>query len=209
MSLTFYYAPFSTASVTDAVLAALGLTFERITLNISKGETRTPAYLKVNPNGTVPTLIHDGVILWESAAITMYLGEVFGIAAGLYPAAIPQRGEAMKWIVWGNVCLAEAAGRYSAALPPDQTGAVEVDVPPEQQTLAALATAKTDLVACLKILDAALIHKQYLLDQYCLADIHLYTFIGWINAMGVDTSQYPGITAWCNRCIERQNSQVQ
>jgi glutathione S-transferase len=203
MSLTFYYAPYSTASVTDAVIAELGVAFERITLNISKGETRTPAYLKINPNGTVPTLIHDGLILWESAAITMYLGEAFGVDAGLYPASIQQRGEAMKWIVWGNVRLAEAAGRLSAALPPDQAGAVEVEVPVEQQTLAASATAKTDVTTYLTILNTALAGRHYLLKEYCLADTHLYVFIGWIDAMGIDMAQFANITAWRARCSKR------
>ncbi len=54
----------------------------------------------------------------------MYLGEIFGVEGKLYPPAGPQRGEAMKWIVWGNVSLAETAGRLSALLPSDSDGAV-------------------------------------------------------------------------------------
>ena len=54
----------------------------------------------------------------------MYLGEVFGVGATLYPPLGTQRGETMKWIVWGNVTLAEAGGRLSALLPSDSNGGV-------------------------------------------------------------------------------------
>ena len=54
----------------------------------------------------------------------MYLGETFGTDQ-LYPGLGPQRGVAMKWIVWTNVMLAEAGGRLAAALPAGVAGAVE------------------------------------------------------------------------------------
>ena len=107
MSLTFYYAPMSTASVTEGVLAELNISCERVKLNIQAGETRKPEFLKINPNGRVPVIVHEGTTIWESSAITMYLGETFGIKAKLYPAPGPKRGEAMKWITWSNVTLAD------------------------------------------------------------------------------------------------------
>jgi glutathione S-transferase len=122
MSLTFYFAPMSTASITEAVLAELAIPFDLVTLNISIGDTKKPEFLKVNPNGRVPAIVHEGVAIWESSAITMYLGEVFGVDANLYPAAGPKRGEAMKWIAWGNVTLAEPASRLFASLPSEMQG---------------------------------------------------------------------------------------
>ena len=44
-----------------------------------------------------------------------YLGETFGVDAGLYPGPGPKRGNAMKWIVWSNVTLAEAVFRLMQA----------------------------------------------------------------------------------------------
>ncbi|KAI9880154.1 MAG: hypothetical protein M1823_006761, partial [Watsoniomyces obsoletus] len=90
----------STASITQGVLAELDIECERVKLDIEAGDTRKPDFLKVNPNGRVPAIVHDGTPIWESAAITMYLGELFGVDAELYPAPGPKRGEAMKWIVW-------------------------------------------------------------------------------------------------------------
>lgn len=102
MGLTFYFAPFSTAVITATVLDELehgqSPLAERVELSLGDG-TRSPEFLAVNPNANVPAIVHDGVSVWESAAITMYLGETFGVRRSLYPDLGPRRGEAMKWIV--------------------------------------------------------------------------------------------------------------
>ncbi|HNN94371.1 MAG TPA: glutathione S-transferase, partial [Pseudomonadota bacterium] len=103
MSLTFYYSPQSSASPVHWTLEELGIPYEKVVVDIRKGENKTPEYLKINPNGVVPALVHDGVAIFESAAIQIYLGETFGVEKGLYPPPGPARGEVMKWIVWTNV----------------------------------------------------------------------------------------------------------
>jgi glutathione S-transferase len=207
MSLTFYYAPLSTASITEAVLAELGIDCDRIKLSISAGDTRQPDFLKINPHGRVPVIVHEGTAIWESAAITMYLGEMFGVEAKLYPTSVPQRGEAMKWIVWGNVTLAEAGGRLSALLPADSEGAVQSNsqdwIPPEQRSPIALEKAKTDLAGCLEILNGALAGKSFLLGEYSLVDTHLHGFVGWIGSMGIDLQLFPNVLGWLERCSDR------
>jgi glutathione S-transferase len=124
MGIKFYFAPFSTAFVTTAVLAELehGRSepiAERVEVSLQNGDTRTEQYLtEVNPNGMVPAIVHDGVQIWESSAITMYLGENFGVerevdgakAPSLYPPPSKCRGEAMKWITWANVRLGTEGG---------------------------------------------------------------------------------------------------
>jgi glutathione S-transferase len=99
--LTFYMMPSSTASVTEAVLLELGLnpTVQKMTLG-EQGTGSEEFKKTVNPNGLVPVIKHEGAIIWESSAITMYLGEVFGVEKSLWPPIGPQRGEAMKWVVW-------------------------------------------------------------------------------------------------------------
>jgi len=207
MSLTFYYVPMSTSNVTEAVLAELNIPCDRVQLSIADGDTKKPDFLAINPNGRVPVIVHEGIAIWESAAITLYLGELFGVEAKLYPPAGVQRGEAMKWIVWSNVSLAEAAGRLSALLPSDSDGVVQSNsqdwVPPEQRSPIALEKAKGDLARCLGILDHALDGKSFLLGDYSLTDTHLQGFIGWIGSMEVDLQAFPNVTGWLGRCCER------
>jgi glutathione S-transferase len=63
MTLTFYYAPYPTASITEAVIAELGLECDRVKLDIDAGETRNPDFMAINPNGRVPAIVHEGVAI--------------------------------------------------------------------------------------------------------------------------------------------------
>jgi glutathione S-transferase len=77
MAYTLYNAPQSTCSQrVRFVLNAKILPFDEIRLNLLEGDQLKPDYLKLNPNGVVPTLDHDGAIVIDSTVITEYLDEV-------------------------------------------------------------------------------------------------------------------------------------
>ena len=77
MTFKLYNAPQSTCSQrVRFVLNAKGLPFEEVKLNLLAGDQLKPGYLKLNPNGVVPTLDHDGSIVIDSSAILEYLDEV-------------------------------------------------------------------------------------------------------------------------------------
>jgi len=194
MSLTFYFAPFSTASITTLVLEELGTPCERVKLDLQKGDTKKPEFLKLNPNGRVPTLVHDGVAIWESAAITIYLGETFGEKAGLWPAAGPKRGEAMKWIVWTNVSLGEHVYRWARNT---------MWAPEDQRNAKAAEAAMADVASMLRVLDGALESRAYLTGEYTLADAHVNSYVDWLRHMKVDLSAFAHVNAWSKRCSER------
>jgi glutathione S-transferase len=196
MSLTFYYAPLSTASITELVLEELGVPCEKVKLDIKQGDTKKPDFLKLNPNGRVPVIVHDGTAIWESAAITLYLGETFGVQKNLYPAPGAKRGEAMTWVIWANVTLGEAVGRMARN--------TMSWIPADQQNAKAGEVAKKDMFACLRILDDALEGKQYLLGaEYTLVDTHINSFVDWLRYMKVDVAAFERINAWSTRCAAR------
>ena len=77
MAFTLYNAPQSTCSQrVRFVLNAKRLDFDEVKLNLLEGDQLKPDYLKLNPNGVVPTLDHDGSIVTDSTVITEYLDEV-------------------------------------------------------------------------------------------------------------------------------------
>jgi glutathione S-transferase len=77
MAFTLYNAPQSTCSQrVRFVLNAKKLPFDEVKLNLLEGDQLKPDYLKLNPNGVVPTLDHDGDIVTDSTVITEYLDEV-------------------------------------------------------------------------------------------------------------------------------------
>jgi glutathione S-transferase len=76
MAFTLYNAPQSTCSQrVRFVLNAKNVPFEEVKLNLLEGDQLKPDYLKLNPNGVVPTLDHDGAIVTDSTVITEYLDE--------------------------------------------------------------------------------------------------------------------------------------
>lgn len=196
MSLTFYFAPMSTASITQLVVEELGVPCEKVQLDLRKGDTKKAEFLALNPNAKVPCIVHDGVALWESAALTMYLGEVFGVAKGLYPAEGTARGEAMKWIVWSNVTLGDAVRRF--------TSNTMEWTPAEQRNAAAGEAGKQEIAHCLGILDQHLAGKEFLVGgAYTLADTHVHSFTDWLRFMHIDFSAFPHVNGWAARCAAR------
>jgi glutathione S-transferase len=195
MTLVFYYAPMSTASITELILEELGVPCEKVKLDIQKGDTKKPEFVAINPNAKVPCVVHDGTAIWESAALTMYLGEAFGVERGLYPAPGPQRGEAMKWIVWTNVTLGDAVARFTRNT---------MDwYPADQKNAKAGEAARADIASLLGILDRSLTGKDYLVGSYTLADAHLTSFADWLRHMKIDFTAFPNINAWSDRCRAR------
>jgi len=196
MSITYYYAPMSTAVRTTWAIEELGVPCERVKLDISKKETKAPAFLKLNPNGLVPLLVVDGTPIFESTAILIYLGETYGVDKGLYPPPGLQRAETLKWIVWGNVGLLEPLNRWAR-----NTASY---VPAEQQNAKAAEAGKNDLGAALRILDEALAGKSYLVgDRFSLADLAVSSYLGWLQFMGYDLSPFKNVKPWSERCLGR------
>ena len=76
--LELYHANHSTCSQKVRLcLAEKGLDFEGHLINLATKEQLDPEYLKLNPNGVVPSLVHDGVVIMDSSVICEYLDEVF------------------------------------------------------------------------------------------------------------------------------------
>lgn len=196
MSLVFYYAPMSTASVTHLVLEELGVPYEKVRIDIVARDQDKGAFRALNPNGKVPVLVHDGTPIFESAAITIHLGEAFGVDKGLFPAPGLRRAEALKWIVWSNVSLVEANARY-------RRNTLE-SVPAERRNALVAEEARADVEAHLAILDRALEEQSWLVgDAFSLVDAHLGSVVGWVGMCGFDLQKTPRVQAWLGRVTAR------
>src|SRR6185437_13590234 len=98
----------------------LGLKYEHLPTEVPKAKSAD--HLKINPNGHIPAIDDDGVILWESMAINLYLAEKYG-KNSLWPASVEDHGRAYQWSFWG---ITELEGHFLTLLshkmflPPDQ-----------------------------------------------------------------------------------------
>ncbi|WP_395019977.1 glutathione S-transferase family protein [Dongia sp.] len=108
-----YWAPGSAAMAPQAILNALNVKHELIKVDDDKNEQKSAEYMRLNPHGRVPTLVYDGAqVMYESAAICLFLTERHP-EAGLAPApGHPDRGLFLQWMAYQTNTLQEALMHY-------------------------------------------------------------------------------------------------
>ena len=106
--ITFYTNPMSRGRIVHWLLEELGQPYDMKVLDLEKGEHKMPEYLKINPMGKVPAIVHRGIAVTEAAAICTYLADAYP-SAGLAPALDdPQRGTYLRWLFFGAGCVEPA-----------------------------------------------------------------------------------------------------
>jgi glutathione S-transferase len=190
MSIVFYTAPFSSASPVVSALVELGVPFERVSLDLAAGEQRRPEFLKLNPNGKVPTLVVEGTPMFEALAILLWLGETYGVKAGLWPAnKEPARLQALSWCTWAYVTYGTCLVRLQYAT--SERFAKELHSPAQAKS------AQEQLVQLLDVLEARLAAGPCILgEDYSLVDLVVGSVIGYGVHVGVSVQEHPRVKAW-------------
>ena len=169
------------------LLHQLGIPFERVELDILKGETRTPAFLAKNPNGRIPTLeLEDGTLLPESNAILWYLAE----GTQFLPAERLARAQTLSWM-----CFEQYSHEPNIATLRFWTHAGWLD------QRAALVPGKREAgVAALRVMEGHLAQRSFFAaERYTIADIALYAYTHVAEEGGFELAPHPSIRAWLAR----------
>jgi glutathione S-transferase len=198
MSIVFYQGnqP-SSASPVAFALAELGVPHEKVTLNLAAGEARNPAFLALNPNGKVPTLVVDGTPIFEALGIMMWLGDRFGIAKKMWPAeSDPARLTAYAWSTWTYVTFGATLRRFLLA--------TSSRVPPELHSAVYADHSGRELQELLGLLDVRLAGMPYMAgDAFTLLDVIVSGAVGFGAQSGVDLTAHAFIQAWLGRVTSR------
>ena len=99
MAIKLYGIPQSRAMRCLWMLEELGIPYENVKTHFL-GDVQKPDYLKLNPNGRIPTLDDDGLILFESLAINLHLARKYGAGKGLWPQSADDQSRAVQWSIW-------------------------------------------------------------------------------------------------------------
>lgn len=170
------------------LLHKLGLSYERIELDILKGETRTDAFLTKNPNGRVPTLeLDDGTVLPESNAILAYLAD----GSRFLPADRLRRAQCLQWMFFEqyNHEPSIAVARYILRHTPEDS--------PRRAELPTLAEKGN---AALGVMERHLDGRRFFVgEQLSVADIALYAYSHVADQGGFVLSRYPNVQGWLDR----------
>ena len=98
--LQLHYYPGTAAMTPHILLQEIGAPFELVLVDRMADAHKTPAYLKLNPNGLIPVLVDGDLVLYETAAICLYLCDQYP-QAGLAPAlSTVARAHFYKWLAW-------------------------------------------------------------------------------------------------------------
>lgn len=75
-----------------------GIAYEHEDWGMPRRDPRVPEFLRLNPNGTVPVIVDDGFVLWESSAIMRYLAQKWD--SDLWPDDTQERALVDQWLTW-------------------------------------------------------------------------------------------------------------
>jgi glutathione S-transferase len=226
MTLELYHAPQSTCSQKVRIaLAEKNLDWVDRRVNLAKNEQLRPEYLKLNPNGVVPTLVHDGSVVIDSSVILEYLDEVFPMPR-LSSADPVRRAQMRAWMRFLEEVPTAAirvpsfhlalATRFNV-LDEAEFRKTEADVRPLRKNFyrrmgpqgfseADVAASIDELQRTVDRMEAALENGPWLLgEDYSLADIVVTPSIDRMNDLGLSAiwAQRPRVTAWYARMQAR------
>ena len=174
-------------------LAELALPSERLDYGGGFGGNREETYLRLNPNGVVPTLIDGEHVVWESNTILRYLGNTLG--EDLYPRQPERRSEVECWMDWQLGTLNNGITplfQSIARTPADQRR-------PELIEQHRAATARW-----MSLLDTALAQREFVAGSaLSLADIALGPSVYRWFELSVARPQQPHLRAWFERMAKR------
>jgi len=174
-------------------LEELGVNYEHNPMPTT--DAKSAPHLKLNPNGHVPVLEDDGVVVWESMAINLYLADKYG-KNSLWPSDAAGRAEAYKWSFFA---MTEVEPHLITILRNRVMNA------PENRDEKAASAAVEALKAPMNALEESLKGKEYLLGKnFTIADLNVAAVMSWIPMMKLDLSSTPNVAAWLQKCLGRE-----
>src|SRR5262249_42602861 len=175
-AVTFFVAPGASSMAPHTALHEVGVPFESRPLSLARRETRSPAFLAINPEGQVPTLLVDGRPLTEVAAILFYLARRFPDARLLPENDLEAAAQVVSWMSFlaSTVHPARRQGLDHAR------GVWEVA-------------------------DGRLGSREWAVDgRYSIADIHLFRlYWRFSNAFPAGPGEFPNLSAHYQRMMAR------
>jgi glutathione S-transferase len=172
--LTLYLTPGTSSMAPHIALHEVGAPFESRPISLAKKENRTPAYLAINPEGHVPTLLIDGRPLSEVAGILFYLARQFP-EAGLLPDDVEAQAQVVSWMSF----------IASTVHPARRQG------PEHARAIYALA-------------EGRLGNREWAAGSYSIADIHLFRlFWRFSNSLNLSRNEFPNLFAHYDRMMTR------
>jgi len=174
-------------------LEEIGVPYELVPIDISKGDNDKPEFLAINPNGRVPALVDGDLKLFESMAINLYLARKYG--KDLWPADEAGQAHAVQWSFWGT---SEVEQFLITML------VQELFTPADRKRPDRVADAREALASRLAVLEGQLASRPFLLGtKFTIADLNVASVFSLASIVKFDLTPYPSVKKWVDGCLNR------
>ncbi|MBS1958243.1 MAG: glutathione S-transferase family protein [Bdellovibrionales bacterium] len=200
--LKLYTSPGACAMACDILLEETGVPFERKLVEFDEGYLDSPAFRKLNPNGTVPTLeVEPGLALTEGPAILQWVA-FQKPEKSYFPQPVvggKPNNEYFRAVEWMNFIATELHSRAFGNL-----WGADYYVADKKSQEGFRNVVTHNLHEKLDIVNKRLEGKTYCMgNNFTAVDAYLFTIVGWAKPMNIDLTPYKNITAFQNRVFER------
>ena len=193
MTLRIYGIPRSRAVRTLWMAHELAIPYEFVEVKPGAEGSRKPEHMRRNPNGQVPYIDDDGLVLWESFAINLYLAKKHG--GPIAPVSPAEDGQMTMWTVWAVNEIEPSAGTVLVNT---------IELPAAERKPAAVTAALDKLAAPLQILEDKLAKDGHLVGRrFTVADLNLVCCLFYLRQAPQALAARPKIRAWYDQAMAR------
>lgn len=177
------------------VLEELGLPYHQVARDFRGDALDEPSYLALNPNGRIPTLVDDDLVLWESMAIDLYLARRYSPPGELWPDSAA--GEALAW-QWSFWVMTEVEHALLSVL-------MHRRILPEARRDADKVKRNLGLLRRpFGVLEQTLAKRPFLAEpRFTIADLNVAAVLSWCIPARVSLAEHPAMAAWLKLCLAR------
>jgi len=173
-------------------LEELELPYEVHPINLGANDQKKPEYLRINPNGRIPTIVdrdEDNFAVFESGAILVYLAEKTG---KLMPTDRKGRSTVMQWVMFqmGGIGPMQGQANVFFRYFPEKLPAVISRYHNETKRL-------------YEVLETRLEGREFLCDDYSIADIATWPWVRIHAWAGIEIDDLPNVQKWIERIAAR------
>jgi GST-like protein len=183
--IDLYTAPTPNGWKASIALEELGLPYEVHIVNLLAGDQKTPEYVKLNPNGKIPTIVDrdaDNFSVFESGAILIYLAEKTG---RLLPAGVKGRSVAIQWLMFqmGGIGPMLGQAHHFRQYAPEK-----LDYAINRYT--------NEATRLYRVVDKRLSGAEYLAGAYSIADMAVFPWLRSWERQGQNLNDHPNLKRW-------------
>ena len=182
MAITLYTAATPNGWKISIALEEMGLPYTVRVIDFANKEQKEEWYLKLNPNGRIPTLVDDDFAVFESGAILIYLAEKTGM---FLPKDVRGRSLVIQWLMFQKSGIGPMMGQANVFFRyfPEKLHAV-------------IGRYQREVTRLFHVLESQLLKSDYIAGDYSIADIALWPWVSGHDYSGISVEEFPHLRRW-------------